>query len=337
MKRISLLLLCATLALLLLVGCTQSPQENPDPPAEDSPTEDPSTTPEEPSDPEPDPEPEQTDFRILLTSDIHCTHLLEWYNVPYKDRMQHWVDSVTAEHEEQPFDLIVIMGDVSLDFWQHSGGGSYINEGYSSTDEFIMDYVFSLPREIPYFMMAGNHEQYSNEQWLDLTYNERQGYYVLGNNLLLFLDTFAGELDPDYHHDGKYTGVDMDFVDEVLAEHGDKDIWLIAHYFDMNNESDEFKSFLKDNDNIKGLFHGHVHQCTAIELGEEYNNLTIAQTGNFAYTKASDIEGSFWGFRDLVITADGAESRYIIVESDATINGKQTHIDRGIVNIVEYQ
>ena len=31
---------------------------------------------------------------------------------------------------------------------------------------------------------------------------------------------------------------------------------------------------------IKGLFMGHTHLCHVIDLGEEFNNKTIAQLGN---------------------------------------------------------
>lgn len=301
-----------------------------DPPEPPAPSE-----PPEAVDPPPPAEPEE--YRILLTSDIHCTHLLEWYGVSYRNRMQHWVDAVIAEHERQPIDLIVIMGDVSLDFWQHNGGGSYINEEYSSTEEFVEDFVGQLPGKIDLFMMAGNHEQYANEDWLELTGNERQGAFILGNQLFLMLDTFAGELDPDYHHDGKYTGVDMEFVNEQLAAHPGMDVWLIAHYFDMSKEGDEFRQLLKTNDSIRGLFQGHTHLATPIKLGNEYNDLVIAQTGNFAYTKDPDVAGSFWGFRDLVIDEEGATSSYIIVESDAEIGGGLTHVDRKETHVVQYK
>lgn len=293
---------------------------------------------EEPSVPEDTGDTEPTrNYRILLTSDIHCTHLLEWYGTPYRDRMQHWVDAVLAEHEKTPFDLIVIMGDVSLDFWEHRGGGSYINEGRSTAEEFMTDFVGQLPDDLPVFVLAGNHEQYADGDWQAITGNARQGAYVLGDQLFLLLDTFGGELDPDYHHDGVYTGVDMAFVNEQLALHPDKDVWLIGHYFDMNKESDEFRQLLGENERIKGLFQGHTHQCVPINLGNQYGSLTIAQTGNFAYTKATDVAGSFWGFRDLVITEEGTSSRYIIVESDAVIDGVQTHIDRNEVYVVEYK
>lgn len=333
--RAFLQMICVMLSLvLLLAGCTPALPFDPfEPPAPEG-----SGEPEDAVEPDGsgDAEPPR-EYRILLTSDIHCTHLLEWYETPYRDRMQHWVDSVLAEHEKTPFDLIVIMGDVSLDFWVHQGGGSYINEGRSTTEEFMTDFVGQLPGNVPTFALAGNHEQYADEDWQAMTGNARQGSYVLGDQLFLMLDTFGGELDPDYHHDGVYTGVDMDFVEEQLALHPDKDIWLIGHYFDMDKESDEFRQLLRENDRIRGLFQGHTHQCVPIKLGNQYGNLIIAQTGNFAYTKAADIVGSFWGFRDLVITEEGASSRYIIAQSDAVIEGVQTHIDRQEVYVVEYQ
>ena len=319
---------------------SQIPDEQPSDSLPSNPSGEPDPTPPAPSEPpeavEPPPPVEPKNYRILLTSDIHCTHLLEWYGVSYRERMQHWVDAVLAEHEEDPFDLIVIMGDVSLDFWEHQGGGSYINEGYSSTEEFVSDFVGQLPGNIPLFMLAGNHEQYSGEDWLAITGNERQGSYVLGDQLFLFFDTFSGELDPDYHHDGKYVGVDMAYVNEQLSLHPDKDVWLIAHYFDMDKESDAFHQLLKTNDRIRGLFQGHTHQTTPIALGKQYNYLKIAQTGNFAYTKETDVAGSFWGFRDLVITEEGAVSRYIIVESEAYLDGGLTKIERSEIKKVVY-
>ena len=59
---------------------------------------------------------EKTSLRILLTSDMHCTDLMTWYGVSDADRQQAWVDTVLAEHQKQPFDAIIIAGDISLDY-----------------------------------------------------------------------------------------------------------------------------------------------------------------------------------------------------------------------------
>ncbi len=328
MKHIRLRALCILLVfMMVLVGCTAPDHGDPTP---DEPDQTPDTTPEQPE------QPVRTDFRVVLTSDVHCTHLAEWYGVPYQQRMQHWVDVLTAEHEKTPIDLLIIAGDVSLDHWVFGEGGSWLSQGYSSSEEFYEEYVSALPDDIPVVMIAGNHEQYSNEQWEDIAGNGRQEYYVLGNNLFLMLDTFRGELDPDYNHDGVYVGVYMKYIHEILKEHGDKDIWLISHYFNMEKESEAFKKFLRENDNIMGLFQGHTHESSVIKLGQEYNYLNIAQTGHFSYTNEKDVEANFWGFRDLIITADGASSQYVVVESNAVLNGQKTQIERQIVNAVTY-
>ena len=33
-------------------------------------------------------------FRVLLTSDIHCTDLEDWYGVRDEERMQRWLEDV---------------------------------------------------------------------------------------------------------------------------------------------------------------------------------------------------------------------------------------------------
>ena len=105
---------------------------------------------------------ENADFRILLTSDMHHTYLETNYNLSTKARMNAWVKAIKKEHEKRPFDLIVIMGDMSLDFWDDqwgkpvgNPGGSYLNSGTSTTKEFVDNYVSKLPEDIPVFVKEG--------------------------------------------------------------------------------------------------------------------------------------------------------------------------------------
>lgn len=284
---------------------------------------------------------EDTQYRILLTSDTHYTYLRTWYGVSAEDRMQLWVNSILAEHRRRPFDLIVVMGDVSLDHWKWNGGGSYLKEGISTTKAFVEDYVSQLPENVPVIILPGNHEQYSNAQWKELTGNDRSCSFVLGNNLFIMPDSYSGELDPDYHHDGVYQPMDVDFIQEQMDAYPDHRVYLISHYFNMNLESEEFKALLRDNDRIITLFQGHTHKCNILSLGEECGSKYILQCGNFSYSGDSettdDILNSFWGFRDLVITQEKAVSRYIIAESDATVNGNKYHLERAIKSVMPYR
>ena len=278
-------------------------------------------------------EPELKDLRVLLSSDIHCTDLLEWYGVGFRTRMQHWVDTVLAEHAAQPIDLLVINGDISLDYWIN--GGSVISKGQGTAGIFVKEYLSQLPDEIAVFILPGNHEQYSDEDWLALTGNHRQGYMEVGGRLFIFLDNFAGNLDPKEHHDGVYTKADVSYITSLMEEYPLHDVYLVAHYFDTAAESSEFKKLVKENDRIKALFAGHTHQSAVIETGSSWGNKPIAQTGNFAYFKDS-AKQSFWGYRELVITEENAYSQYIIAESEATVDGVFKRFARTILNQVCY-
>lgn len=276
---------------------------------------------------------ELRDLRVIVSSDIHCTDLQEWYNVGFRKRMQHWVDSIKAEHAEKPIDLLVINGDISLDYWVN--GGSVINKGKGTSSIFINDYLSQLPDEIPVYILPGNHEQYSDEDWFALTGNHREGYMDLGGRLFIFLDNFSGNLDPKTHHDGVYTPTDVAYIEELMSKYPEHDVYLFAHYFDTSKETSKFKKLISENDRIKGMFAGHTHLSAVVNLDASWGNKTIAQTGNFAYYKDSEKQ-SFWGFRDLIITSQNAYSRYIIEESKATINGVYTTINRKILNQVCY-
>lgn len=270
-------------------------------------------------------EPQLSDLRVLITSDIHCTDLQEWYGTNYRTRMQHWVDSILKEHKENPFDLIVINGDISLDYWIH--GGSVITKGKGTSKIFVDEYLSQLPDDLPYFILPGNHEQYSDSEWFEITGNHRSGYMEVGGRLFIFLDNFAGNLDPKENHDGVYTKTDVKYINDLMEKYPQRDVFLIAHHFDASAESSEFKKLVKENDRIKGLFSGHTHKTAVIELGADWGNKTLAQTGNFAYFKDSAKE-SFWGFRELIVTEKDCYSQYIITESEATVDGVKQKFKR---------
>lgn len=277
----------------------------------------------------------ETDFRVLITSDMHCTTIQDWYGVSNEDRMQLWVDSILKEHAEHPIDLIIIPGDTSLDHW--ISGGTYRKDGISTTKVFMDNYVSQLPEGVPVITLPGNHEQYGNEEWKAITGNDRQCSYVLGKNLFIMPDSYGANLNPNYDHDGEYTQMDMEYINKQMKEYPEHNVYIISHYIDIQEESQEFKDLVAKNDNVKGLFAGHTHKNSLINLGTYYKDKVIAQTGNFSYTNELDVEKNFWGFRDLVITAEGATSSYILAECDAVIDSVPVHMERKLINVVEYK
>lgn len=304
MKKIGLGILILLLFALLCTGCNKDIEES------------------------------RTDFRVLFSSDVHCTTAKVAFGVSNVERMQLWVDSILKEHEEHPIDLLIINGDVSYDYW--SSGGSYRRDGVSTSQIFFADYVSQLPEEIAVIRLPGNHEQYTNEKWMQLAGNERQCTYVLGKNVFVMPDTYRSKLDPDYDTNGEYTPIDVEYVNKQVKAYPKHDIYIISHNIDIKQESQEFKELVAKHDNVRGLFSGHTHYSSVINLGSFYKDKVIAQIGNFSFIGEKDGEENFWGFRDLVITADGATSRYIRVESNIMIDSRLTHIERKLFNIVEY-
>lgn len=273
------------------------------------------------------------DYRILLTSDIHCTDLEEWYGVSDEVRIQHWVDEILAEHERHPFDLILINGDISLDYHAEK---TPFDKGYSTSLVFVKMYLSQLPKDVPVLVTAGNHEQFPHETWEKITGCKRQCHAVLGNNTFIMLDNYCAALSKQYDSTDAYVPADMAYITSLMAQYPKNNVWLLSHYFDMEEESEAFRRLVKEDDRVKGLFMGHTHEHQLIPLGEAYGGKVIAQTGNFSYTMSGAANGGFWGFRDLIIDGNRAESRYIMVDSDCVLDEGPVHFDRWINEIAEY-
>ena len=141
------------------------------------------------------------------------------------------------------------------------------------------------------------------------------------------LDAFSVDLEPNYDFDPTYANHDVAFIKEQMDLHPDcKNVYLVSHYFDYRNESAEFKDLIKNDTRIKGLFQGHTHTNKIIDMGAEYNNKRICETGNYSQlgpdaTKA-ELTQYFWGFRELIITPEAAITRYIKPTNKIQIAGQ---------------
>ena len=272
-------------------------------------------------------------YRILLTSDIHCTDLETWYGVSDEDRLQHWLEEVLAEHARHPFDLILINGDISLDYHAEK---TPFEKGYSTSYVFMKMFASRLPAGVPVLVTAGNHEQFPEETWQKITGNSRQCHAVLGNHTFIMLDGFREALKTTYDSTDEYSPMDVAYIKSLMERYPENHVWLISHFFDMDLESGEFRELVAKDRRIRGLFMGHTHEHQLIPLGPEYGNKVIAQTGNFSYTMSGAANGGFWGFRDLVIEDKKATSSYIMVDSDVILEEGPVHFGRWVNETVEY-
>ena len=271
--------------------------------------------------------------RVLITSDIHCTDLEEWYGVSNRDRMEHWLRQVLEEHEKQPFDLIVILGDISLDYHQEL---TPFQKGYSTAYLFMEMYASRLPEGVPVIVAAGNHEQFPEDVWRKITGCPRRDHRVLGDHLFIVADGFNGDLGTVYDSSDRYVPMDADRIRELMEAYPDKCVWLLSHWFQMEDETEAFRRLVAE-PRVKGLFMGHSHDHRLIPLGPELGCKCIAQTGNFSYTMSGAHTGGFWGFRDLVLREDRAVSSYIMAESTVVLEEGAVTFPRRVSEVAEYE
>lgn len=277
----------------------------------------------------------QKRYHVLITSDMHYSSLHP-YSVDKDTRLQLWVDGILAEHERDPFDSIIILGDMSLDYWGWNGGGSWQRDPRVSETKLFMEKYFSqLPKEVPTLVMPGNHELYTNEAWKELTGNNRNETFVLGNNLFIIPDSYAGAVDPVYQgggiNDSPYECMNMEFINNALDAHPEcTNVFLLSHHFDLSKESTAFKNLLKNDKRIVGLLSGHTHQSTGIALGSEYRDLFLAQTGAF-------LSQGKWGYRDIIINDQNIVSNFIIPQCEYEVDGTKYSFARKTIDIVKME
>lgn len=267
--------------------------------------------------------------RILMASDLHDCEMV-WYGVEADDRMQRMIKAFHEEYEKEPYDMLLLLGDYSLDFWMFPPYGSVINRGISFTTKFMRE-VFPHFPPVPIYMIPGNHEQYGHENWKRITGYDRRMTVPYGNNLFILLDNFGGDLDPTVNSDGTYTPVDVAYVREQMAAYPGTNVFLFAHDFYAREgkdfETEEFAHLLRTEPRIIALFSGHTHLSNIVNLGEKYGNKCLIYDGAFSYSR--DIAHTRWGFRELRFENGCVSTAYLTPASDILLDGQMSHHDGG--------
>ena len=260
--------------------------------------------------------------RILMASDLHHCEMV-WYNVESSDRMQRMIKAFNDEYEKEPYDMLLLLGDYSLDFWVYKPYGSFLNRGLSYTMKFMREVVPHLPK-VPIYMIAGNHEQYGNANWKWITGCDRRMTIPYGeDSLFIMLDNFGGNLDPTENSDGTYTQADVAYIREQMAAYPNTNVYLFAHDFTPDLETEEFETLVREEKRIIALFGGHTHLSNIIPLGEKYGNKCLIRDGAFSYSR--DIKTTRWGFRELRFEDGKVTTAYLTPDSDITLDGELSH------------
>ncbi len=252
--------------------------------------------------------------RLLLLSDLHyCQE--EYGGISRDEKAQRLLDFIRAEHEKDPFEMILLLGDYSLDFWEWSTLGSWLTENVSYTKRFVDKYLSRLPA--PYYMLPGNHEQYGESRWKEITGFSRSSGFVFGDWLFILWDSFGANLDPTDHSDGTYTPPDTNRILSLMDAHPGKKAVLCSHFF--RPSFDPAEQALICDERVACLFQGHTHSASVITLPVEYGSKKLIQTGSWANVIPGG--NSVWGMREVILETHRLTSRYIVPEQKLVFNG----------------
>lgn len=247
--------------------------------------------------------------RLIIVTDIHNCHK-EWHAETEK-RMERLCEALNAEYQRAPYDAILMLGDYSLDFWGWEIGGSYLWEKpVSYTEDFVRRFVPRLPAEV--YMIPGNHEQYSEADFIRITGYPREYSIVYGESVFAMLDTFAGGLDPKENSDGVYTGINGEFLAELLKAHPEKRMIICAHDISPKRESEAVRELICVEKRIVCAFTGHTHRDNTLLLPDSFRNLPVFYCGDFSYNGGRSREKN-WGYRLLDITDGLISTEYVRV------------------------
>lgn len=250
-------------------------------------------------------------IRVILISDIHYCN--SWYGITPEIKREMLCADLEREYKQDPYEALLLLGDYSLDHWAWSTKGSYLTQGISNTRRFVEDCLPGMaPHDVAVRMIAGNHEQYGEALWHSLTGFHRSDHLVCGPVLFVLLDTFGGDLDPVEHSDGTYVGVSVAEVQALMQRYPDKKVVLCAHWFDMEKESEAFRSLLAQEERILCLFCGHNHCSRIASAGAECGEKPIIYTGHYSYSGEKNPVHCLNGYRELLITKERITSKYIV-------------------------
>lgn len=251
-------------------------------------------------------------FKVVFASDIHYPGY-GYFCKTGEEFAESLCADLAEEYANAPYDALLLLGDYSLDHWGSHAKGSYINHGISYTKLFAERYLHRIaPEGVSVRMIAGNHEQFSEALWHELTGYHRNDHIVIGDILFILTDTWNADLDPVEHSDGRYSGTNVAEISELMARYPDKKVILCAHSFNMAAESQEFCELLRKEDRIVCLICGHYHKSCIMNTGEENGNKPIIYTGHYSFSLEPNNILCLPGYRVLEFDEEGLSSKYVV-------------------------
>ncbi len=205
--------------------------------------------------------------RLIFVSDVH--YMTEgvpqdkdgyqyYYGEENDFRIQKIITLLNEEYQKAPIDAVVFLGD-----------STHEKEAYFR--ELCTTWLPKLP--CPAYLLPGNHENYSDEVWREMTGYGRQYNLKLPYVHILMCDCFS-----DARHPHQLQPVDMDFVSEQVKKYPGEKFLLCTHYFQMD---EALEQWLFSTPEVIAIMHGHTH--LSLPKVESFGGKKVISTGNFSY------------------------------------------------------
>ena len=190
-------------------------------------------------------------MRVLLVSDMHYTTeethdelkrlhpeanaslaAGSAFGYTQHEKVQKVLQAILWEHERSPLDLVLVLGDLSLDDF----GFRNLPDNYCR--RFLEECMRKCP--CPVYALPGNHDSYPERQWREVFGYGRQYAVERGGALFVMLDHFR--TCPAAGASGSpYTPADTAFLSEVLAAHPGRPGFLCAHHVQGARRREEYR------------------------------------------------------------------------------------------------
>lgn len=202
---------------------------------------------------------------VFLTSDFHYTTnnkndsgnpslaAGDTFGYTQSQKAQFVIDDIKSLQASRPLDAVMFLGDLSLD------DCGYRNLSVSYAQKFKTDYISQLG-DLSSYVIAGNHDSYTNAEWKNFFGSDRQYSVTVGNAAFIMLDTFEAAA-AESASGSEYKGIDTEWLKSELNKCKAKYIFLCAHYISPETLSDsEFINILNSDKRIICMFDGHTHK-----------------------------------------------------------------------------
>lgn len=222
-------------------------------------------------------------LRFAVASDIHFGQP----KTEFREMLATGVRQINAIHAEKKLDFCVINGDIVHD------DISFLAEARRTLD--------GLPTK--YYVTQGNHDLATATQW-EAAWDMPVNFEVVKRDTVLLFGTTSNET-------GKYLPPDMDWLASKFKEHASaRHILLFIHIPPIKwtkhaIESTPFQELVKQQKNLRAVFHGHEHDQDGIKWQDKIPYLFDSHIGGSWGT-------DYRGYRMVELYRDGSLKTWIM-------------------------